>query len=76
MLLEFGVKRGYRADNPTVGIDRLKIDESGYEQWPEAGYQFVRERAPPYLSRMAFLGRATGQRHQQAASEAAHGAAH
>ncbi len=60
--LEFGVKHGYRADNPAVGIERLKVDDGGHAPWPEAGYQFVKDHAPVYLSRMAFLGRATGQR--------------
>ena len=45
-----------------VGIERLEVDDSGYEPWPEAGYQFVRDHAPVNLSRTAFLGRATGQR--------------
>lgn len=61
-MLEFGVKRGYRADNPAVGIERLTVEDGGHAPWPEAGYQFVSDDAPVYLSRMAFLGRATGQR--------------
>ncbi len=61
-LLEFGVPRGYRDDNPAIGVKRLKVDDSGHSPWPEAGYSFVMERAPTYLRRMAFLGRTTGQR--------------
>ena len=61
-LLEFGVPRGYRDDNPAIGVRRLKVEESGHSPWPEAGYNFVIENAPTHLRRMAFLGRATGQR--------------
>jgi integrase len=61
-LLEFGVPRGYRDDNPAIGIKRLKVDDSGHSPWPDAGYDFVIEYAPTHLRRMAFLGRATGQR--------------
>jgi integrase len=61
-LLEFGVKHGYRTDNPAVGIEHIKIDEAGYAPWSEAAYAFVMQHAPIHLQRMAFLGRATGQR--------------
>jgi hypothetical protein len=61
-LLEFGVPRGYREDNPAIGVKRLKVEDSGHAPWPEAGYGFVIENAPVHLRRMAFLGRATGQR--------------
>jgi integrase len=61
-LLEFGVQRGYRNDNPAVGIKRYKVDDTGHSPWPEAGYAFVMEHAPTTLRRMAFLGRACGQR--------------
>ena len=61
-LLEFGVKRGYRDDNPAIRIERIKVEDSGHEPWPEDGYSFVMANAPVYLKRLAFLGRATGQR--------------
>jgi integrase len=61
-LLEFGVKRGYRADNPAVGIEHIKVDEAGHAPWPDTGYAFVMQHAPTRLRRMAFLGRATAQR--------------
>ena len=61
-LLEYGAKRGYRDDNPAIGVKRLKVEDSGHAPWPEAGYSFVMEHAPTHLRRMAFLGRATGQR--------------
>jgi integrase len=62
VLLEWGVPRGYRDDNPAIGVKRLKVEDSGHEPWPEAGYSFVIAQAPTHLRRMAFLGRATGQR--------------
>ena len=61
-LLEFGVPRGYRGDNPAIGIKRLKVEDSGHAPWPENGYRYVMKHAPEYLRRLAFLGRATGQR--------------
>jgi integrase len=61
-LLEWGVPRGYRDDNPALGVKRLQIEDSGHSPWPEAGYAFVMEHAPTHLRRMAYLGRATGQR--------------
>jgi integrase len=61
-LLEFGVPRGYRDDNPAIGIKKLKIEDSGHSPWPEQGYVYVMEHAPTHLRRLAFLGRATGQR--------------
>jgi integrase len=61
-VLEWSVPRGYRADNPAIGIKRLKVDESGHEPWPAAGWSFVLAHAPAHLRRLAFLGRATGQR--------------
>lgn len=61
-LLEYGAKRGYRDENPAIGVKRLKVEDSGHAPWPDAGYNFVIEHAPTHLRRMAFLGRATGQR--------------
>ena len=62
VLIEWGIPRGYRDDNPTVGLRRLVIDESGAQPWSEEAYRFVIDKAPANLRRMAFLGRATGQR--------------
>jgi integrase len=61
-LLEFGVPRGYRGDNPAIGVKKLKIEDRGHSPWPEDGYTYVMQHAPTHLRRMAFLGRATGQR--------------
>jgi integrase len=61
-LIEWSIPRAWRADNPAAGVKRLEIDEDGAKPWPEEGYRFVRDRAPEDLRRMAFLGRATGQR--------------
>ena len=62
VLLEWSIPRGYRDDNPAVGVKQLKVEDNGHEPWTEDGYRFVMERAPTHLRRMAFLGRATGQR--------------
>jgi integrase len=61
-LLEFGVPRGYRDDNPAIGVKKLKTEDSGHSPWPERGYAYVIQHAPTNLRRLAFLGRATGQR--------------
>jgi integrase len=61
-VLEWSVPRGYREDNPAVGIKRLKVDESGHEPWSAPGWDFVMANAPTHLYRMAYIGRATGQR--------------
>jgi integrase len=61
-LLEFGVPRGYRDDNPAIGVKKLRTEDSGHSPWPEQGYTYVMQHAPTHLQRMAFLGRATGQR--------------
>lgn len=61
-IIEWGTARGYRDDNPAIGIKPLVIEPAGAEPWPETGYSFVMARAPTDIKRMAFLGRATGQR--------------
>jgi hypothetical protein len=61
-LLEWGVPRGYRDDNPALGVKRFQVEASGHAPWPEAGYAFVIEHAPTPLRRVAYLGRANGQR--------------
>ena len=61
-VLEWGVQRGYRDDNPAVGIKPLPVDEGGHEPWSAEGYAFVIAHAPTHLQRMAYLGRSTGQR--------------
>lgn len=63
-LLEWSVPRGYRPDNPAAGIKKLKSDEGGATPWPEDGYRFVMENAPEDIRRMAYLGRACGQRRE------------
>lgn len=61
-IIEWSIPRGYRDDNPVVGIKRLVIEEDGAAPWPDEGYGFVIAQAPDDIRRMAFLGRATGQR--------------
>jgi integrase len=62
VLLEWGVPRGYRDDNPAVGVKRLRVEDGGHEPWPERAYGFVVAHAPTHLRRTVYLGRATGQR--------------
>jgi integrase len=62
VLIEWGVPRGYRDDNPAIGVKPLPVEDSGHEPWPAEGYDFVVANAPTHLRRTAFLGRATGQR--------------
>jgi integrase len=61
-LLEWGIPRGYRDDNPATGVKKLRTEDRGHSPWPERGYAYVMQQAPLILRRMAFLGRATGQR--------------
>lgn len=62
-LLEWAVMRDWRSDNPAHGIPKLKKEEdTGHIPWPEDIYAYVMSRAPVMVKRMAFLGRATGQR--------------
>ena len=61
-VLEWGVEHGYRNDNAAIGIKPLKVDDKGHEPWSSAGWQFVIANAPTHIYRMAYLGRATGQR--------------
>jgi integrase len=62
IILQFAVKRDYRKDNPAMGIERLETDGEGARPWPEEGYRFVLEHGSLPLRRLAFLGRACGQR--------------
>jgi integrase len=61
-LLEFGVPRGFCDINPAAGVRKLKVEDRGHSPWPERGYTYVIQYAPVLLQRMAFLGRASGQR--------------
>ncbi len=62
VIIEWGIPRGYRDDNPTVGLRRLIVEDQGAQPWTEEAYAFVLASAPASLRRMAFLGRSTGQR--------------
>lgn len=61
-LIAWGIPRGYRSDNPVADVKRLKVEEGGAVPWAEEGYAFTIANAPTDLMRMAYLGRATGQR--------------
>nr|QBM02694.1 hypothetical protein [uncultured archaeon] len=63
-LFKWGIKRGYRKnkENPAADVDNLKAKTDGTHPWPDDAYGYVQANAPEALQRMAFLGRATGQR--------------
>jgi integrase len=61
-IIEFGVPRGYRDDNPAIGVKRIDIEDNGHKPWLDDVYNYVLANAPTHLRRMVFLGRATGQR--------------
>lgn len=63
-LVEWSIPRHWRTDNPALKIKQLKHDEDGASPWPDEAYQFVLGHAPEDLRRMAFLGRACGQRRE------------
>lgn len=62
LLIEWSIPKEYRADNPAIGVKRLKIEDDGAKPWDEASYAHVLGNAEPHIRRMVFLGRATGQR--------------
>ena len=61
-LLRFGVPRGYINTNPAREIEELEEEGEGAKPWPEDIWQKVVDEAPVEISRLAVLGRATGQR--------------
>jgi integrase len=61
-LLEFSVARGYRLDNPAIGVKKLSYEADGAHPWSDAAWGYVRDNAPEVFKRLAILGRATGQR--------------
>jgi hypothetical protein len=62
-LLAFGVPRGYIDRNPANDVKPLSlVDVKNARPWPEEAFKRIVETAPEHLRRMAFLGRATGQR--------------
>lgn len=61
-LIEWGVPRGYRDDNPAIKIKRLEVEDDGAKPWPEWAYEYAIKHAPEDLRRAIFLARETGQR--------------
>lgn len=62
-LLSWAMSRDWCDANVARDIPRLKAEEeTGHIPWPEDVYAYVMSRAPEPLQRMAYLGRATGQR--------------
>lgn len=42
MLMTFAVKRGFRADNPMLLVDKVEHDRKGYETWEETDIAMFR----------------------------------
>jgi hypothetical protein len=59
-LIEWGVPRGYRADNPVIGVSKISTESSGAMPWSEEGYAYIIAHTPTDLARVTFL--TTGQR--------------
>lgn len=60
--LAWCLPRGHVKQNVAAAVQRLGTEDRGTRPWPDAAYRFVIAHAPEDLRRMAFLGRATGQR--------------
>lgn len=63
MIMSWAVLNEWRPDNPVKGVPKLKQEmDTGHKPWPEDVYAYVMANAPDTIKRMAYLGRATGQR--------------
>jgi integrase len=60
-MLTWAVPREWREDNPALSVPKLKGGE-GYEPWPQAMIDLVREQAPAWMWRATALALLTGQR--------------
>ena len=60
-ILEFGVPRGYRNDNPTLGVKRLKVEDKGHAL-AGSRLRLCHETCTHAPAAHGVLGRATGQR--------------
>lgn len=62
-LLQWAVDHEYCEHNPATLVKFLKISQdAGHRPWPDEVYAYVMANAPEVIKRMAYLGRATGQR--------------
>lgn len=61
-LVDWSIRRGYRKDNPVIGVRPLKMENNGGTPWPEEAFTYIDAHAPEMLWRVVYLGRATGQR--------------
>ncbi len=61
-ILKFGVSRGYGDRNPAREVETLEEDPNSAKPWPEHLWRRMVDTGPPELARLAFLGRAIGQR--------------
>ena len=62
-LIAFAMPRGYIDRNPAADVVKIPVlDVENARPWSEEAFKRIVETAPENLRRMAFLGRATGQR--------------
>lgn len=61
-LLQFGATRRYCKTNAARELKPLRAKQDGAKPWPQAIWEHMVRTGPPELSRLAVLGRATGQR--------------
>ena len=55
-LMVFAVEEGWRGDNPTVGIRRIKNRSAGFHTWDETEIENIREAAPGRIEGKAGAG--------------------
>jgi len=60
--LKWAMGRGEIATNPAASVEPIKTDVRASTPWPEDVWQDACQTAPLAVSRLAFLGRKTGQR--------------
>lgn len=61
-IIKWGIPRRYLTTNPAREIELMDEDARNAMPWPEEAWQRMVDTAPTVLSRLAVLGRATGQR--------------
>lgn len=61
-LFTWGIKRGYRADNPAKGVDKAQVKPNSYEPWSDAEINTALDKAPAEIADAIWLALYTGQR--------------
>jgi len=61
-LFGWGMKRGYRADNPAKGVDKAQVKAASYEPWSPDEIDTALNKAPPEIADAIWLALYTGQR--------------